>query len=255
MGADWTSLADIGGVPATRATSGFADRAAALQALVGDAHAYLTEGLGTDFSPRVVVPDPTDWELGDDDRPPYGIPYAPDDRLEVVIPADPSANFLVETYAAFGPRESAERFADLIAVHELGHLHVREMGLELPQGWLSEFLATYLECCFLTARRGEDAVLWYSLSRAHAEGFTPEHRSLEVLDELYFDVGPDDYIWYQNTLTLMIERVVPDLGLDFPLRLRAASLGPDSDTATTLAAAERIHPGFEAWATSLREPA
>lgn len=252
MGADWTSVAEIGGTPSTRASEGFAERATELQARVHEAHAYLTAGLGTDFDPLVIVADPTDWALGEDEAPPYGIPYATDE-LELVIPADPTQNFLVDTYAAFGSRESAERFADLIAVHELGHLHVGELRLELPQGWLSEFLATYLACCFLTAHRPEDAALWYTLSRAHAEGFVPEHRSLETLDELYFGVGPDTYIWYQNTLTLMVERVVPDLGLDFALRLRSSGLGSDSDTRTTLAAAESIHPGFEAWAASLRE--
>ena len=80
----------------------------------------------------------------------------------------------------------------------------------------------------------------------------PEHRSLEVLDELYFGVGPDNYIWYQNALTLMVERVQVDLGLDFALRLRAAGLTPHSDGPTMLSAAEEVHPGFESWAASLR---
>jgi hypothetical protein len=126
------------------------------------------------------------------------------------------------------------------------------MGLDLPPGWLVEFLATYLGCCFLVASRPEDASLWYALARAHAEGVNPEHRSLEMLDELYFGVGPDNYIWYQNTLTLMVERVQVDLGLDFALRLRAAGLTAHSDGPTMLAAAEKVHPGFESWAASLR---
>lgn len=223
-----------------------------MQELVRDAHAYLTPGLGTDFTPTMVVADRTDWSLAGEEAPPYGIPYASDDALELVIPADPRENFLIDVYSAFGSRESAERFADLIAVHELGHLHVREMGLDLPSGWLSEFLATYLSCCFLVTHRPEDAAVWYALSRAHCEGTTPEHRSLEVLDELYFDVGPDNYIWYQNALTLMVERVQPVLGLDFALRLRSSGLGPLSDGPTMLAAADTIHPGFEEWADSLR---
>ena len=206
-----------------RAPSGGAAGACARRARVPH------RGLGTDFAPLVVVADGTDWERGGSEAPPYGIPYASDDGFELVIPAEPRENFLVEVYAAHGPRESAERFADLIAVHELGHLHVREMGLDLPPGWLVEFLATYLACCFLVARRPEDASLWYALARAHADGVNPEHRSLEVLDELYFGVGPDNYIWYQNALTLMVERVQVDLGLDFALRLRAAGLTPHSD--------------------------
>ena len=183
MSADWTALVEIGGTPATLASAGYEDRAAALQELVRDAHVYLTQGLDTDFAPLVVVADRTDWARGGDETPPYGIPYASDDGLELVIPADPRENFLVDVYAAHGSRKSAERFADLIAVHELGHLHVREMGLDLPSGWLCEFMATYLACCFLVAHRPEDAALWYTLSRAHAEGVSPEHRSLEVLDE------------------------------------------------------------------------
>lgn len=252
MSANWTSLGEIDGTPSTRASAGYEHRAAALQELVHDAHAYLSEGLGTGFSPTMIVADRPDWALGGDETPPYGIPYASDDGLELVIPADPRENFLIELYAGFGSRESAERFADLIAVHELGHLHVREMGIDLPSGWLAEFLATYLSCCFLVTHRPEDAAIWYALSRAHAEGTSPEHRSLEVLDELYFGVGPDNYIWYQNALTLMVERVQPVLGLAFALRLRSSGLGAQSDGPTMLAVADNIYPGFEEWADSLR---
>lgn len=252
MSADWTALDEIGGTPVTRASAGYEERAAALQELVRAAHAYLTKGLGTDFAPLVVVADRADWARGGDETPPYGIPYASDDVLELVIPADPRENFLIDVYAAHGSRKTAERFADLIAVHELGHLHMREMGLDLPSGWLGEFMATYLASCFLVARRPDDAALWYALSRAHAEGVRPEHRSLEVLDELYFGVGPDNYIWYQNALTLMVERVQAAVGLDFALRLKSAGLGPHSDGPTMLAAAEKAYPGFEAWAASLR---
>jgi hypothetical protein len=138
--------------------------------LVRDAHHYLAGGLGTDFTPLVVVPDHSDWTLAGDDAPPYGIPYASSEGFELVIPADPGENFLVDTYAMFGSRESAERFADLIAVHERGHLHVREMGLDLPEGWLSEFMASYLACCFLVAHRPEDAVLWYTLFASPERG-------------------------------------------------------------------------------------
>jgi hypothetical protein len=251
VSADWSALDEIGGTPATRASAGYEDRAAALQELVRDAHVYLTEGLGTDFDPLVVVADATDWARGGDASP-YGIPFATQERLELVIPADQRENFLIDVYAAHGPRESAERFADLIAVHELAHLHLVEMGLDLPSGWLDEFLATYLASCFLAVHRPDDAALWYDLSRAAAEGVSPEHRSLEVLDELYFGVGPENYIWYQNALTLMVERVQAALGLDFALRLKSAGLGPDSDSATMLAAAEKTYPGFEAWAASLR---
>jgi hypothetical protein len=253
VSADWTALDEIGGTPATRASAGYQDRAAALQELVRDAHGYLTQGLGTDFSPLVVVADRTDWARGDDETPPYGIPYVSDDRLELVIPADPRENFLIDVYAAYSSREPAERFADLIAVHELGHLHSREMGLDLPSGWLAEFMATYLASCFLVTHRPEDAALWYALSRAHAEAVSPEHRSLEALDELYFGVGPENYIWYQNALTLMVERVQAALGLDFALRLKSSGLGPRSDGPTMLAAAEQAYPGFEGWAASLRD--
>jgi hypothetical protein len=251
VSANWTALDEIGGTPATRASAGYEARATALQELVREAHAYLTQGLGTDFEPLVVIADTIDWARGGETAP-YGIPYAAHDTLELVIPADQRENFLIDVYAAHGARESAERLADLIAVHELAHLHVLEMGLDLPAGWLNEFLATYLACCFLVAHRPDDAALWYDLSRAAAEGVNPEHRSLETLDELYFGVGAENYIWDQNALTLMVEQVQADLGLDFALRLNAAGLGSHSDSATMLAAAEKAYPGFEAWAASLR---
>jgi hypothetical protein len=88
----------------------------ALQELVRDAHVYLTQGLGTDFAPLGRGRRPTDWARGGDAAP-YGIPFATHERLELVIPAAQRENFLVDVYAAHGPRESAERFADLVAVH------------------------------------------------------------------------------------------------------------------------------------------
>ncbi|HEY3531403.1 MAG TPA: hypothetical protein VGK78_19830 [Nocardioides sp.] len=245
------TVSEIGGTPTTRASTGYEQRARDLQELVGDAHRYLADGLGTDFSPIVMVLDQTDWMMGGDDAPPYGIPYAADEGFDLVVPADPTRNFLVDIYAASGSRKSAERFADLIAVHELGHLHTRAMGLTLPQGWLSEFLATYLACCFLVAHRPEDASLWFTLARARTDGAGPEHRSLEALDELYFGVGAENYIWYQDALSVKVGHVQADMGLDFARQMRSAVLTPDSDTRTTLAAAENIHPGFEAWAAAL----
>jgi hypothetical protein len=250
---DWTAVGQIEGLPATRASAGFTDRAADIQELVRDAHHYLTRGLGTDLSPEVLVLDPTDWLIAGDEAPPYGIPYASDEGWELVVPADPTHNFLVDIYAESGSREAAERFADLIAVHELGHLHARAMGLSLPNGWLSEFVATYLACCFLAARRPADATLWFDLARRRTRGARPEHHALETLDELYFAVGPENYIWYQDTLSVMVEKVHPANGLDLVRQLGSAGLTEDSDTRATLAAAEAIHPGFEAWGASLRE--
>ena len=254
MRARWDGLAEIGGVPSTLSSPGREMRATALQGLVRDAHHYLVMSLGNDFAPLVVVVDESDWAKGGEDAPPYGIPYASHSDLELVVPADPQRNPLIDTYARHAPRNSAERFADLIAIHELGHLHLRASGLDLPPGWLGEFMATDLACCFLVEHRPEDAALWYSLSRAHAEATTPRHRSLEMLDELYFGVGPDNYIWYQNELTRMVEQVQAACGLEFALRLVSAGLGPTSDGPSMLAAAERAHPGFRTWAASLRRP-
>ena len=247
---DWAALIEIPGTPTTRSSTGYGGHAAELQALVRDAHTYLSGALGTSFAPLVVVVTPDDWREGEEDVP-YGIPYASDDELALVIPAEPDANPLVDTYAEFGTREEAARFADLIAVHELGHLHVREMGLELPQGWLGEFVATYLSYSFLSAHRPTDAELWLRLSREHADAATPAHRSLEDLDEVYFGVGPDNYIWYQNTLSVMVDAVHSQRGIHFALALRSASLTSESDTAATLAAAEAICPGFQKWADGL----
>ncbi|KQW49369.1 hypothetical protein ASC77_11895 [Nocardioides sp. Root1257] len=251
MTTDWTTLAEIAGEPRTRASVGYEDRAAELQELVGDSHAFLSGHLGTDFAPSVVVADARGWSLGGDEIP-YGIPYASDNGFDLVIPADPAGNFLVDAYAEVGSRASAERFADLIAVHELGHLHAREMGLDVPQGWLVELVATYLSYCFLAEQRPADAEIWHRLAQARVDSVTPEHRSLETLDELYFGVGAENYIWYQDALTVMAVRVHAVLGIGFATALRATGIGPESSGPELLAAADRVFPGFEEWAAELR---
>jgi hypothetical protein len=247
----WAWLAELPGTPSTRASAGYAERAAALQTLAGAAHSYLCDALGTSFDPLVVVATPADWDEGEDGAP-YGIPYASDTELVVVIPAEADGNPLVDDYARVASRADAARFADLIAVHELGHLHVRELGLELPSGWLGEFVATYLSSCFLAAHQPADAELWHRLSADHAAASTPTERSLERLDDVYFGVGPTDYVWYQDTLSNRVAPVRDAVGVDFVLGLRSAGLTPQSTTAETLAAAEALCPGFEDWAASLR---
>ena len=120
--------------------------------------------------------------------------------------------------------EAAGRFADLIAVHELGHLHAHQLPIPTEQGWLSEFLATYLSYSFLSAHRPDDAGLWFRMSDAHAAWTSSDHTSLEDLDELYFGVGPEAYFWYQSTLSVMIERVHASAGIGFVRELAAARI-------------------------------
>ena len=102
----WHTLPVVSGFPTTRASVGYDERAAVLQELIRDSHLYLTEGLGTDFEPELVVVDRADWSLGGDATPPYGIPYASELGFELVIPADPRENLLVDAYAEFEERSA-----------------------------------------------------------------------------------------------------------------------------------------------------
>lgn len=83
---------------------------------------------------------------------------------------------------------------DYIALHELGHNFFNVVQkIQIPEKWADEFLATYFALYYLQ-ETGSDKLL----PRADFPDFKPKYKSLDDFDALYFNVGIQNYGWYQD---------------------------------------------------------
>ena len=145
---------------------------------------------------------------------------------------------------------------DLIGYHELGHLYVAELGITPHNRWFSEMLASYFAYAFIAERQPSLATTWQivSLSDSHT---MPKYRSLADFERLYADVGPDNYVWYQDRFSERIFAVFPIQGVDFLRKVKDAFSGQANEKLAldqVLDRVEKIQPGFKAWAESLVAP-
>jgi hypothetical protein len=66
-----------------------------------------------------------------------------------------------------------------------------------------------------------DLVRWQIASRSDCHAI-PAHRSLADFERLYVDVGPDNYVWYQDRFSDRIFAVFPIQGLEFLRKVKDA---------------------------------
>jgi len=145
-------LEAIGGFPfPVFASRGTEDRGGAVGTRVSRAYAWLSEVL--EFWPRVQVLAlaATDWDRLAE-MPVFGFPHFIGDDT-IVVGSTPApffaeiADFLrPDLFKAtmrrleevYGPSQKVDRFAELLAVHELGHLFHVQAGFWRPATWLPE---------------------------------------------------------------------------------------------------------------------
>lgn len=184
---------------------------------VGRAEAFLSRTL--EMSPTFVVKvlNPQDWDEHTTDRP-FGMPHALNGEL--VLGTEPAA-FWRELGVLFSPLSGPDRarltdvygeppsfarFADFLAVHELGHLYHPRSSIRFPRLWLKEFFANL--CMYAYSAVEEPDSL--ELISVGPELLTqspamPSHRSLADFERLYSGVGAVNYCWYQFRLSALAE--------------------------------------------------
>ena len=135
-----------------------------------------------------------------------------------------------------------QRYAHLVALHELGHVAVRQLNVKVPADWFGEFLATYVGYTYLLDQRPADAKWWTEVNAELVKRITPRHVALH---DIGAGVGLENYIWYQASLHGRVHEVADRMRWSFIERLAEVS----SATAESLVHdLEAVAPGFLAWA-------
>lgn len=249
---------------------GHHDKAVRLRDLVARAGRFYGDSLGirADLSLAVLTRGTWDrlvtWQ-------PYGIPgvagepavaflpatddnVAADDALSIRSGVSAATVRVIES-SGHSYDEGARRYVDLVGLHELGHTYAQAYGIRAPNHWLNELVATYFAYSFMRSREPEMARLWDGVLTGYVEAVSPEHRTLEDFDRLYFGVGPRNYVWYQSRFQEQVAAVYAAEGLGFIRDLRDAfgpTAAPAPSQAEVLRTLERLAPGFEAWASRMR---
>lgn len=93
-------------------------------------------------------------------------------------------------------------FFDLLVVHELGHAFQHAGSCQFPRLWLMELYANLCLQAYIETVEAEHLPLLETFPAAMRQ-LNPslfEHHSLADFEELYSDVGPINYVWYQAFL-------------------------------------------------------
>jgi hypothetical protein len=181
-----------------------------------EAHSYLSDVL--DFTPRfrLLVLSRSDWATHAG-FPLYGMPHTA--RGEDIVVGTEPAEFWQGVIRMLGdsPAHSARlepihgmrngqidmgAFADLIAIHELGHLYHEQVPFSFPRLWLMELFANLCVHTYLAETHPDLMPVWTTLPEmvTSVPAATVQHRSLNDFERLYVGVGAENYVWYQFRL-------------------------------------------------------
>lgn len=250
-------------------TAALQARAESLAAPIDDAAAYFDDRLGIAGQLHLAVLTREHWGAlipgqpygitGVAGRPPVLFMPAGDDGLTAedtlalqarVAPATLQAL----TAAGNGDATAARRYVDLTGLHALGQASARRYGIQANSRWFDAWVASYFAYAYLRERRPALAALWDGVLQARVDAVRPAHTSLADFDQLGFDVGAQNYVWYQAQFQRRARQVFGARGIDFLVDLRMR-FGTPSPVALTperlLPRLEAVLPGFKAWADSL----
>lgn len=146
---------------------------------------------------------------------PYGLPFVSGPPYVVVFPAtlnNELGNLVTNALKdsdldkkySLSNNEIAFRFISLIGFHELGHIYSKASEIKFPNKWSFEFAATYFAYLFLIDNSEQNKNLWLDVGDILEGNISPEHTSLKDFEELYVNVGVENYAWYQ---VIFLERV------------------------------------------------
>ncbi len=227
------------------------------------AHRYLKGVLGFNPTLRLLVLSPRDWETHAD-CPLYGMPHTAGSETLVVgeKPADFWQDVIQMLDDVLMPTQRAEMeaiygmvngqidvapFADLLVVHELGHLFHEQVPFTFPRLWLMELFANLCLHAYVAEPEPEQLPVWTTLPERMMELPTDRvrHRSLDDFERFYSDVGPENYVWYQFRLDVAAKSMYEAAGVDGLRRLyRTFATHETGLTDRQLARLleERVHP-------------
>jgi hypothetical protein len=217
--------------------AGAGPRAEQIATRLERAHRYLKAVLEFDATLRLLVLPPEDW-AEHAAFPLYGMPHYA--QRDTIVVGDEPASFwrgvvrmldgvltpaqraeVETTYGMVDGWIDMSTFADLVAIHELGHLFHEQVPFAFPRLWVRELFANLCVQAYLADRAPEQLPLWTLLpERMMALPVDRvRHRSLDAFERMYVDVGPENYVWYQFRLAVAAREIYDAAGTDALRRL------------------------------------
>ena len=245
---------------------GYKKRAREIQPIIDDAMRFYQKKVGMKMELSLAILDRTQWEKVS--KVPYGLPYVSSAPHVAFLPATSDGVIAADIIKAkpFIPadtirqlqklgytyEEATNKLVDLIGLHELGHTYSVAMGIEAgtPNRWFFEFFASYFAYAYLREKQPKLAKVFEIMTAgAAAIGPKPKYTTLEDFEQLYADVGPGNYNWYQGTFMILVVKTYAAAGIGFIPKATAAFKDDNGSKPidVVLDRLEKIAPTFVEW--------
>lgn len=168
---------------------GYGSHAQTLAVLTTDAYRWLSAWLGVEIDFTLSVLRRESWTLLR--RVPYGYPHSNIERMTIFVPArypprligrlrdmwDGAPPDLQATVRdGFSTIDtSIAHFLDLVVIHELAHLFIAALQLDLGAQWLMEFVANLFTTAYLSDNHRNELAFWLSWARIQQNQTVPFH--------------------------------------------------------------------------------
>lgn len=202
-------LESLDGLPKTFYSKGFKVRAQALQKLVADCINFYQHNFPSHrFNVPLYVLDSKDWNeqlFGA----PYSLPnYLPENNI-IIIGAEKNALAKLSGQPTTTISDSIVSGYDYVAIHELGHYFLITLNhTRTRKKWMDEFVANYFMTAFIKEKRKSVYSQWQLMIDSN-NIHTPPHRTLADFENLYDQVGPANYDWYQKKFVELAFQLYP----------------------------------------------
>ncbi len=217
---------------------------------------YFENNFGVKETFSIAVLDSGDWN--NITGIPYGLPFVSGPPYVVCIPAasnnelgrivqEAITNYKLNEKYSRENEEIANLFLSLIGFHELGHIYSKAYGLKFPNKWAFEFAATYFAYRYLFENDSANCEIWIKTAQLLINDIKPVYTNLRDFEQLYVQVGVENYAWYQAVFLVHAAEVNRKMGNDFIEELLRINLTSSSED-YSLNDLEKISPGFLAWA-------
>lgn len=247
-------------------SKGFDERADNHLMLISGMRTYFNEKLNIDLRLQIELLDEDDWVNIASEDIPYGLPYVniendigcitlPATEKSVVTQGALAFEAVLPDYIkeminkeGYSFREAATLFTDLIGYHEIGHVITRELKMMNLNPWVDEFMASFFAYAYMIEKINTYAKVGEAMTNVTYLGESqPAHTSLEDLDELYSNVGVENYDWYQKKFMKLAIAIYKEQGLDFVFKVKKAFAGEEVDTLTAFNRLGTIAPVLKKW--------
>jgi hypothetical protein len=199
---------------------GYDARAHILGTLVNSAYRWLSAWLEVEMPFTLSILRRENWEVMR--RVPYGYPHSNASRMTIFIPARYPPRLVARLQ---GLVESADpalqaavrdgfptldasifRFLDMVAVHELGHLFIAALHLELGAKWLTEFVADLFATAFFAETVPTSHSFWLAWARLQTAQSVP-HTTLTDYETRHETLDFTNANFYQGQFNLWAHNV------------------------------------------------